>query len=259
MHKGYIGTAAHLLPITYITSESVQRESRYEIQAAPAASYAFVKTSPLAGKRSWNVEIIGDSATISAVTALHDGAFGNGPFVFITETAALTNLLTPAQSLLAGVSNGGPITVANGSRAAGSASGGAQVVIADRVPVVPGRPVTVSVDASGATELIVQPQSVTGANAGAAKVEKASGNLMQRVHATIPVVPATARYVKVSVRGYLQVAQPQVRLAHKPARWVPGAGAHSVVLGDLSCSPLVFDESTGEMWGSMSLKILEVG
>lgn len=259
MHKGYIGTTARLLPITYIISESVQRQNRYEIQEAAAATYAFVRSAAFANRRTWDLEIIADSPTLGAVTAFYEGAYGSGPFLFIPETAALTNLLTPAQSLLAGVSNGGPVTTADGGHAPASLVGGAMAVLADKVPALPGKPFTVSVDASGASELIVQPRTITGANAGGAKVVKAKGELMQRIHAVIPLMPATARYVTISARGYNQLAQLQVRLARGSAKWAPGAGASSVVLGDLTTSPLVFDESSGELWGSLSLKIKEVG
>lgn len=257
--SGWIGTPAKMHEFLWPVSLEESLPARYAIQQAVTKSWAFVATPPVARNREWSVEVDGTNADSSVLRAFLHGAYGPGPFHFISEAASLTNVLTPAQSLLSGVSNGGSVTAADGGHAPASLAGGALTVLADKVPVLPGEPATVSVDASGATELIVQPRTVTGANAGGAKTVKADGLLMQRIHATILSMPATARTITISAQGYNQLTRPQVVWADRPSPWDVGGGADSVILLDGSSSFTQFELYTRDFWREMSLTIKEVG
>lgn len=257
--SGWIGTLANMHEFLWPVSLQESVPTRYELQKAAGKTWAFVSSPPSARTREWSVEIDGTNADTSVLRSIMHGAYGPGPFYFISEVASLTNALTPAQSLLTGVSNGGSVTTADGGHAPASLVGGELVVLADKVPVLPGEPLTVSVDASGATELTVQPRTITGANAGGAKVVKAKGELMQRIHAVIPSMPATARYVTISARGYNQLTRPQVVWAEEPSVWDVGGGADSVILLEGSSSFTQFELYTRDFWRSMSLTIKEVG
>ncbi|MDO4820921.1 MAG: hypothetical protein Q4A03_02575 [Rothia sp. (in: high G+C Gram-positive bacteria)] len=257
--SGWIGTLANMHEFLWPVSLQESLPTRYELQKAAGKTWAFVSSPPSARNREWSVEIDGTNADTSVLRSIMHGAYGPGPFYFISEVASLTNALTPAQSLLAGVSNGGIMVDSTGSKAPASLIGGQLAVIADKVPVLPGEPLTVSVDAAGPTELIVQPRSVTGANAGGAITVSAKGELMQRIHAVIPSVPSTARYVTISARGYTQLARPQVVWADEPSVWDVGGGADSVILMEGSSSFTQFELYTRDFWRSMSLTIKEVG
>ncbi|MFW0169296.1 hypothetical protein [Rothia sp. P4278] len=257
--SGWIGTIAKMHEFLWPTSLKESIPTRYTIQKAAGKAWAFVNSPPTSRTREWAVEVDGTNADSAIIRAFLQGAYGPGPFHFISEAASLTNALTPAQSLLTGFSNGGNLTTADGGYSPASLVGGTHVVLADKVPVLPGEPLTVSVDASGATELIVQPRTVTGANAGGAKTVTATGALMQRLHAVIPSAPATARYVTISARGYTALARPQVVWADEPSPWDVGGGADSVVLLDGSSTFTKFELHTRDFWRAMDLSIVEVG
>lgn len=257
--SGWIGTLAKMHEFLWPVSLQESVPTRYELQKAAGKTWAFVSSPPGARTREWSVDIDGTNADTSVLRSIMHGAYGAGPFYFISEVASLTNALTPAQSLLTGVSNGGSVITADGGHAPASLVGGALTVLADKVPVLPGEPLTVSVDASGATELIVQPRTVTGANAGGAKTVKADGLLMQRIHATILSMPATARTITVSAQGFNQLARPQVVWSDRPSPWDVGGGADSVILLEGSSSFHNFELYTRDFWREMSLTIKEVG
>lgn len=256
---GWIGTLAHMQRFGWPTSLKTSAPSRYTLQSAAGMTWAFVNSPLTPRNREWSLDLSASNADSAVLEAFLQGAYGDGPFHFITEEAALTNVLTPAQSLLAGVSNSGYLITSDGTLAPASVVGGAEVVLADRVPALPGQPLTVSVDAAGFTELVIQPQTVTGANAGGAKTVRAEGSLMQRVHAFIPALPATARSIKISARGFTALARPQVVWASQPAPWELGAGADSVILTEGSTSYGHFEMGQREFWREISLTVKEVG
>lgn len=256
---GWIGTPAKMHEFLWPVSLKEGIPTRYAVQQAAAKSWAFVTSPPATRNREWSVELDGTNADSAIIRSFLHGAYGPGPFHFISEAASLTNALTPAQSLLVGVSNGGSVATTDGGHSPGSVVGGALTVLADKVPVLPGEPVTVSVEASGATELIIQPRTVTGANAGGAKTVKADGLLMQRIHAVIPAIPSTAQTITISVKGFNQLARPQVVWADKPSPWDVGGGADSVILLGGSSGFHNFELNTRDFWREMSLTIKEVG
>ncbi|MCM3510426.1 hypothetical protein M3668_06505 [Rothia sp. P100] len=256
---GWIGTPAKMHEFLWPVSLKEGIPTRYSIQQAAAKSWAFVTSPPATRNREWSVELDGTNADSAVIRSFLYGAYGPGPFHFISEAASLTNALTPAQSLLSGVSNGGAVATADGGHSPASLVGGGLTVLADKVPVLPGAPVTVSVDASGATELIIQPRTVTGANAGGAKSVRAAGDLMQRIHAFIPSMPATARTITISAQGFNQLACPQVVWAERPSPWDVGGGADSVILLDGSSSFHNFELYSRDFWREMTLTIKEVG
>ncbi|WP_424823891.1 hypothetical protein [Rothia aeria] len=255
---GYIGTPARMLPLLWANPAPVKRPTRYAVQEAAVKRWAFVSAPATARRREWTLDMTGTQREMHPVLQLAAGHFGNGPWWLVTDEAAMTNMLTPAQSMLQGIANAGAADTVDGVSAV-SVVGGAPVTIADLVPAIPGEPITVSVDASGDTVLTVQPVDAAGRAVGAAKTVHADGNLMQRIHATILAMPAGARGVAISARGYTTLACPQVVWSTEPAAWDVGLGSDSVIIEESSSTHTGFEFYTRDWWRTMSLTIREVG
>lgn len=255
---GYIGTPARMLPLLWAEPAPVKRPTRYALQEAAGKRWVFVSAPATARRREWTLDMTGTQREMHPVLQLAAGHFGDGPWWLVTDEAAMTNVLTPAQSMLEGIANAGAADTVDGVSAV-SVVGGAPVTIADLVPAIPGEPITVSVDASGATTLSVQPVDATGRAVGKAKNVSAEGELMQRMHATILALPAGACGVAISARGYTTLACPQVVWSEEPAAWDVGLGSDSVIIEETSSTHTGFEFYTRDWWRTMSLTIREVG
>lgn len=251
----YIGTAAHPIPLEWVDGVRVSTEGRYAIQSAPARRWAFVSAAGGApSPRSWEVDMRIGNATKANLDALAMGAFGSGPFIWLPESAYITNALTPRQSLLLDEA-GGAVAAVEG-RAPRSALGPAVATLASGVPVMPGSPCTVSVDASGAASLQALFRNASGAVV-ANPTQAADGTLMQRIHLTVNSVPASARTVDILVGGHSVVTRPQVTWLRKPIPWAPGAGADSVVLDNFEATTMHLD-ARGDVIMSARITLQEV-
>ena len=255
---GYVGPVARMLPLLWAEPAPVKRPTRYVTQDAPGRRWAFVSAPAAARRREWTLDMTGTQREMHPVLQLAAGYFGDGPWWFVTDEAAMTNVLTPAQSMLQGVANAGAVETVDGVSAV-SVVGGGQVTLAERVPAIPGEPVTVSVDAAGATVLTVQPVNSAGVAVGPAKTARADGELMQRVHATILALPAGAHAVTITARGYTTLACPQMVWAEEPAAWDVGQGSDSVIIEESSSTHTGFEFYTRDWWRNASMTIKEVG
>ena len=194
---GYIGELGRMHKVLWPTPVKITNPTRYEVQSAPSRRWAFVTTPVWARRREWSLDVSGTNREITGLSQLVAGAFGSGPWRFISDEAAVTNVLTPAESMLAGIANGGYVDGVGGPAAA-SCVGGGEVVIASSVPVPEGSPATVSVDTAGDTVLTLQPVNAAGRSVGNARVERARRQVMHRLQVTIPVFPAGAVALKVT-------------------------------------------------------------
>lgn len=254
----YIGSLANLMEVSWTTVESMKPAPRYTLQDAPARRWAFVSSRQDRGAlREWSVEFMGTNRDKKILEGLATGVYGSGAFVYVPEGATLTNVLTPAQSRLAGIHNGRAMTTTDGYSPV-SLAGGQPTVLADDVPVVRGKPVTVSVDALGETTITLQIKNATGGVISTV-TEKKTGTTAQRVSATIASVPWFGCSMTVSASGYAYLSQPQVTWTEAPVPFEIGGGASSVVISEFTADWRIFETATGESWRSMSVKIVEVG
>lgn len=249
---GYIGTLANLKPLLPTTAVSVETPDRYAIQEAPARRWAFVAYKG-AKLRTWKVDTnMLTSGEVGGLAELLDGGFGYEPLVFVPCPVHDSNVLTPAQSMLSGVANGGGMETPAGFSPV-SVVGGARTTIADRVPIVPGMPVSASIYATGASvSLIVTFKTATG---GVVASRSVSGSYTSagRVVVSVESVPVTARYITVEVSGFTAAARPAVSWTVEPTPWVSGGGSSSVIVqnGEFSVETTSFSDS--------SVQIIEVG
>lgn len=248
---GHIGTLAHLLPAIPTTDSSIALADRFSFQEAPSKRWAFV-TEKGARLRRWDISTdLLSSEEAGVLTELAEGAWGLGPFIFIPCPAHDSNVLTPAQSLLEGVANAGPVALPGGGTAPRSVVGGQTVTLADKVPVMPGKPVTVSLYIAGGSAA-VSFKTLTGSTVGSRPLTP-TGDLMQRVSATAPSVPATARYATITATGYTALARPQLSWTAETVPWAAGGGASQVIIQNSSPTPMRGG------WSSASTQIVEVG
>lgn len=253
---GYLGTTARMVPAVPMVAQSEDRPERFTIMATASKRWAFDTARNGVMPRAWSVDLgLLDGREMSVLDEFVQGAWGAGPFRWVSCAAHDSNVLTPAQSALAGLDAGSGMDTAEGY-APRSVIGPGAVVLAERVPVIPGQAATVSVDVSGAATLTVVFRNGAG-GAVATQTRTATVTLAHRLTYTALSVPATARTVDVEVSGHTRAARPQVTWTAEPRPWVPGRGAESVVIQQGSIDPIVINPQGGYWAGSVSL--VEVG
>lgn len=256
---GYLGQLGRMVKILWPTPVKVTNPTRYEVQSAPARRWAFVSSPASARRREWSLDVTGTNAETAELAQLVVGAFGDGPWIFVPDEATVTNVLTPAESMLSGVANAGAADGVGGAGAR-SRTGGGPITIAEACPCIPGEPVTVTVDMAGAAGVLsVQPVNAAGQPVGPAVTARPSGELMERVSAVIRALPLGACAVKIQTRGSTTVTRPQVTWTDGPVPWDMGAGAASVIIEEAQTTYTSYEFHLREMWRTLSLTIREVG
>lgn len=228
--------------------------------------------------REWDVQWgAAQPQQIANLAALAAGEFGIGPFWFVDPWAQATNVLAPAASTLesvppSGMSAGGPVALADGSRA------GRSWVVANpatihhtsyvdgllsRVPVRNGTTVTGSVYASGtAVDLRIQWYDASGAFvSNTAYASHSPGSQMQRLH-VYGNPPVGAHSASVQVRGATRIARPALTWTTFVADWHVGQGAPSVAIPASLSQDIILatrENRAGGRLASVSTTIREVG
>lgn len=253
---GYLGTAARMVPVVPTSAQSEDRPERFTIMATTSKRWAFDTARNGVMPRAWSVDLgLLDTREMGVLDEFVQGAWGAGPFRWISCAAHDTNVLTPAQSILAGLDAGTGMNLVDGY-APRSVVGPGRVTLAESVPVVPGLPVTVSVDVSGVATLTVVFRDGSGAVIDT-RVQPSLEMFEQRLTYTAPSVPVTVRTVDVQVSGHTRAGRPQVTWTAEARPWAPGRGADQVVIQSGATDPVVINRSGGYWSGSMSL--IEVG
>lgn len=255
--SGWIGTLGALSEVLWKVSLSESTPARFAFQQAAGKRWAFL-ASP-APRRSWSVEVKGTQEDTRALTQLAHAAPAE-PLIWVSETAALTNILTPAQSLMVGISNRGPMVTSDGSLAVSSLGGSPRTVAADRVPVMPGKPFTATVEAAGDGAILgVQMFTAAGTAVGATATAVARGTNVQRLVVSVPEPPATAAYATLTLAAGRQFSRLSATWTKDAPPWDVGMGAASVVIGDVETTIEDVHHASGAVWRSVSAKIEEVG
>lgn len=255
--SGWIGTLGALSEVLWKVSLSESTPARFAVQQAAGKRWAFL-ASPTP-RRSWSVEVKGTQEDTRALTQLAHAAPAE-PLVWVSEAAALTNILTPAQSLMVGISNRGPMVTSDGSLAVSSLSGSSRAVAADRVPVMPGKSFTAAVEAAGDGAILgVQMFTAAGVAVGATATAVARGANVQRLVVSIPSPPAAAAYATLTLASGGQFSRLSATWTKDAPPWDVGMGAASVVIGDVETTVEDVHHASGAVWRSVSAKIEEIG
>jgi hypothetical protein len=239
----YLGPAGNLVAFKCPSDEQIERADSVSLSRTlgglQKAQYG--RRAP----RAWQVGIgTATPAELGQLMGLLQGLYGPPPWVYVGPWAQVTNLLTPAASMLlpgawtgTGV-EGGPVTLEGGARPSYSVVSDTGATLSlPAVPVIPGIPVTGSFYAVGNPQFTVALdfRNAAGAGIGAAASNNtalAGGALSRRSVTGMP--PAGAVDVVLRATGALRAAQPAVTWTPDMAEWSVGGGAPKVVARGLS-------------------------
>lgn len=279
---GLIGPVGGLVEVPFTSSEPEDVESRSTY--TKALSGRLTEQRGPRQNRAWQCSIdTGRPDDHHMLDQIDRGLLGDGPHVWYSAMARVTNILTPAQTMFtedtwAGGAQGGAGQALDGTLYARSLVAGIaeRVELVDLVPVPKGMPIVVSSyisthPASPAMLYVdeVDPEgriSTTGAiEPSRALVDTHSASVAADRHAVravvqfVPSVRTVALYVRVV--GALMVTMPAVTLTHRPQGWATGRGCTTASLNLGGRDPrFAFESEDG--WGrreSRSFTIHELG
>ena len=262
----YFGELGRLVPLRCASVERVQAAARYvpSVTVEWRRRVQVVPASPRAWDVSWGVARPGEAA---ALAAFANGAWGSGPWHWVSVQAHRGNLLTPAEADLvewtarAALSAGGPVRDADGAWAARSllhsASSGWTSIFTG-LPVMPGVPVTWACDVTGAAPQV----TITFHDASGAVLAEVTGtgagSGMQRVHAT-GTPPAGSVSARVGVRaGVSRLARPQVSWTPHAVPWSRGHGCRAAVVDGFTDDLMLMADARVGAYTAHSFSIMEV-
>lgn len=225
------------------------------------------------GRRVWDVSTSADPAQAASFSALVDGAYGPPPWVWVDPLAAVTNLFSPEQALLSqgtystgtGITQGGAGFTADGIRYGRSVNAlGANVslhyrdLVVDRLPVLPGVPVTGSVYASGPAYVRMSWLSEFGSVISSVSGQAGDGVMTRRTLTATP--PAGAASVQVIVMNPTALALPSLTWTPFANPWAAGKGCTRATIDGLSEDVEVVDSGrANNQWSSFSFTVQELG
>lgn len=208
-------------------------------------------------RREWGLRLprVSTPAQIANIQAFVHGEFGRGPWVFVSEIAMTTNMVTPQGSVFEDLgtpqggtsANGGPLVLSDGRRSGRSLvveSPSTQVFLPrvdgvyEYVPVISGQRVSGSIWAQGSSPRLRMRfydaslsllSTVTGSPAVGA------GPQVLTVEGAI--VPEGAVAVLLVVDGVSRVARPSISWTSRAQGWAIGDGAPMVHVAEVSQAP----------------------
>ena len=254
------------MEVPFTASENVSRADRY-VESTTVEGARRVQVRPVA-PRSWSVDVQGASgAELSGLEAFAQGAWGHGPWHWVSVAAQVGNVLTPREALLldragvssASVQDAGPVRDSDGGwspRSVRVSIASGWVALVRGVPVIPGMPFTFSCDVEGVNPQVhVQFNDAAGGVVGT-HMGSGSGSGMRRVSVSANV-PAGAVEAIVGLRSSVtRACRPQVTWTSGPVPFSAGHGCRSAVVDGVSSDLLVVN-SSGPLSG-VGFTVLEV-
>lgn len=270
--SAWIGPLGSLVQIArYKGSLGVDSGSRSTFRRTLGGNM-FEQRGPRA-RRTWSVDCPASPVEASQFEALVDGFYGPPPWAWVDPSSQLTNLFSPEQALLdagtystgTGITQGGAGTTADGIRFGRSlnVSGGAEVSLhrrasqTERLPVLPGVPVTASVYASGSASIRIDWTSSTGVFISNTTGATTTGSYTRRTHTATP--PADAAGAQVVVVGATGLTLPAFTWTTSVQPWAKGRGATKVTVDGVSESVQVVSSSSDGNLSSFSFTVRELG
>lgn len=264
----YLGSLGRLVEIPFTTSESVAAQERY-VGKTTVEGRRRVQARP-ASPRSWDVSMpLARGVEASALAAFVSGAWGAGPWHWVSVQAQRGNLLTPREALLldraavAGVADGGPMLGSDGQwspRSLNIALPGTAATFVRNIPVLPGSPVTFSADVerrTGAPGLSLGFYDADGAAAGVLLEYGEARAGVQRVSVS-GTVPEGAASIAVGVHtNTARLTRPQVTWTDGPVPYSAGHGCRAAIVDGMS-EGLVVANRFGT-YSSVGFTVMEVG
>lgn len=265
----YLGQLGRMIGVKCPASQQVQSEERYSFETTlEGARKAQVRQ---VGRRTWSLQT-SDATTPEQVAALEQfsiGAWGPGPFVFVSADAPSSNLLTPevstcgpAAKIASVISLAGPHYLGNGEYAARSLLNTDPSVIlyfgSTRVPLVDRRMVTASAWVSGAGAAVrVFWYDAAGAGLGSStsSILATSTTTVRSWVSAVPPVGAAACLVGAVSAG--RGAQPAITWSDELLPWADGQGCAKAVVHGTSRGLVL--AGPNRTYSNLSYTVSEVG
>lgn len=261
----YIGSLGRMVKLPYVGSQQVQAEERYNFSSTlEGKRKAQVKPS---GPRTWALSADHFRPNEhSLLSQFADGAWGNGPFVFVSADAPVSNMLTPDGAnckVIATTGNqlAGPVLCSDGTWSPTSILAGSGPYIGfqlERMPVIGGSRVTVSAEVLGAGGRV----GVQFSNASGGFVSRIDSpvvgvaGVMRRAVLTV-LVPATAVSAQIISPGSVQATRPQLTWTDRAVAWGDGQGCAKAVVHGVSRDQVLAVQ--GHTFSNVGFTVSEVG
>lgn len=264
----YLGTLGRMVEIWSTPSAQVQAEDRYSFTTTlEGRRKAQVRRN---GRRTWSLNsAFADPRESAALQQFADGAWGNGPFVFVSADAPVSNLLTPEVSTCgpaavfsSSVSASGPMYLGDGEYAARSLvqSNPAAVMYFGgvRTPAVEGRKITVSAWVLGASSAArVLWYDLSGALVGSStSTVTGSDSMPVRSYVTVEP-PLGAVSCLVGAINATRGAQPAITWSDSLLPWGDGQGCDKAVVHGVTRDQVL--AVPGHTYSNVSFTVSEVG
>jgi len=264
----YLGTLGRMIGIKCPSSQNVSAEERFTFTRTMEGKRK--AQARQISRRTWSLQTSRATKPTehSAVTAFAHGAWGPGPFVFVSAEAPHTNLLSPKWSLCdpsipsaSSVVGAGPVEVEPGlvmPRSYLNSDDGYVVLIPDKVPVLPGVKVTGSayVLGSGMRAQIIFRDTEGALVQSYSSVASGASGAWQRLSIT-QSPPAGAAYVQLSITGDGRSTGPVVTWTDTVQPWSAGNGCPEAVVDGVSSE--LTRAIIGTTYSSVSFTVTEVG
>lgn len=265
----YLGELGRMIGVKCPAQQDVQLESRYSFKdTIEGVRKAQVRQR---SARTWSLGM-SDSTTAADEAVLSQfatGAWGPGPFWFVSVDAPLANLLTPevsscgpAAKIASVISLAGSQYLGNGLYSARSLVNSDPSVTlyfgSTRTPVLPGKKVTASAWVNGAGATV----RLFWYNAAGTFISSSTSSITATATTTVrswvtAFPPADAVSCIVAAISTSRASQPAITWSDSLLPWALGQGCPKAVVHEVSRS-LVMANKTG-VYGNLSFKVSEVG
>lgn len=261
----YLGTLGRMVGVKCPSSQSVEPASRYGFDQTLEGRVK-AQARPV-GRRTWSLQL-GEATTPqdhSTLSAFANGAWGPGPFVFVSADASVTNLLTPAQSvcdrsLVYGATlPGGPMLCGDQWAAQSWMDDPLNTIWFNRdsAPIWEGQTVTGSAWVLGAGAR-VQLQFYGPEGPMGVYQSDVWGNAVSPVRSVLTMeAPAGATSVRLRAGGALRAAMPAITFTDTVQPWSDGQGCLKAVVSAFSRDQVL--AVPGSTFSNVSFTVTEVG
>lgn len=265
----YLGRLGRMIELWSTPSSQVEAEDPYSFQVTVEGNRRAQRKAT--GRRTWSVSAeYSTPADVGVLSDFATGAWGPGPWVFIPADAPNANLLTPQAASCdpsAGwrVSNsaGGPLLTPDGWAPRSVQNNDITEVLwfgDEYVPVLPGRPVTVSAYVRGAGAAVrIYWYDEAGANvtSSTSTVTATAGSVVRSWVTATP--PAGAVSLRVRAVNAAVGTRPSVTWGDVLHPWADGRGCLKAVVHAASSDSFLAGEGAGRQFSSLSYTVTEVG
>lgn len=218
-------------------------------------------------RREWSLSIdVTKPHGLGAVQDFAHGYYGRGPFWWVSEWAAVVNILPPRvaapERIWRNASRGGPVILPDGIPASQSliATGSTYVDVEPgvelRFPVFPGVPVTGAAWLGGANQATrVEIRDAADQVLDFAHVFR-TGSGLRRTAATV-TPGALAHHAVLRFINPGRIVNPSLTYTEAVADWGPAAGCDAAIVQSYGADALM--AAPGSTYGSVSYGVMEVG